>query len=69
VARIYTFAQVDVFTDRIFGGNSLAVFLEPEGLSDAKMQSIALEMNLSSDGIDEWSAWRVRRRARPGGAP
>jgi trans-2,3-dihydro-3-hydroxyanthranilate isomerase len=38
---------VDVFTDRIFGGNSLAVFLEPRGLSDAEMQSIALEMNLA----------------------
>jgi trans-2,3-dihydro-3-hydroxyanthranilate isomerase len=47
VPRSYSFAQVDVFTDRIFGGNSLAVFLEPDGLSDAEMQSIALEMNLA----------------------
>src|SRR5215216_6816169 len=47
VPRTYTFAQVDVFTERIFGGNSLAVFLEPDGLSDAEMQSIALEMNLA----------------------
>jgi trans-2,3-dihydro-3-hydroxyanthranilate isomerase len=47
MARSYRFIQVDVFTDRLFGGNQLAVFLEPEGLSDAEMQSIAGEMNLS----------------------
>jgi trans-2,3-dihydro-3-hydroxyanthranilate isomerase len=47
VPRSYPFVQVDVFTDRIFGGNQLAVFLEPEGLSDAEMQAIALEMNLA----------------------
>jgi trans-2,3-dihydro-3-hydroxyanthranilate isomerase len=38
---------LDVFTDRAFGGNPLAVFLEAEGLSDATMQSIAKELNLS----------------------
>jgi trans-2,3-dihydro-3-hydroxyanthranilate isomerase len=47
VPRRFPFVQVDVFTDRVFGGNPLAVFLEPDGLSDAEMQSIALEMNLS----------------------
>jgi trans-2,3-dihydro-3-hydroxyanthranilate isomerase len=47
VPRRYAFVQVDVFTDRIFGGNQLAVFLEPEGLSDAEMQAIAMEMNLA----------------------
>jgi trans-2,3-dihydro-3-hydroxyanthranilate isomerase len=47
VPRTYAFAQVDVFADRIFGGNSLAVFLEPDGLSDAELQNIALEMNLA----------------------
>src|SRR6185437_10545635 len=47
MARVYRFVQVDVFTDRLFGGNQLAVFLEPEGLSDSEMQSIAREMNLS----------------------
>jgi trans-2,3-dihydro-3-hydroxyanthranilate isomerase len=47
VSRTYPFVQVDVFTDRIFGGNQLAVFLEPEGLSDVEMQAIAREMNLS----------------------
>lgn len=38
---------VDVFTDRAFGGNPLAVFLDGRGLSDALMQSIAKEFNLS----------------------
>ena len=45
--RSYRFVQVDVFTDRIFGGNQLAVFLEPGGLSDEEMQAIAREMNLA----------------------
>src|SRR5207237_7602529 len=49
VSRSFSFVQVDVFTDRIFGGNQLAVFfdLEAGALSDAEMQAIALEMNLS----------------------
>jgi trans-2,3-dihydro-3-hydroxyanthranilate isomerase len=38
---------VDVFTDRMFGGNPLAVFLEGGGVSDTEMQSLAKEMNLS----------------------
>ncbi|ACZ40452.1 PhzF family phenazine biosynthesis protein [Sphaerobacter thermophilus] len=45
--RTYSFVQVDVFTDRQFGGNPLAVFLDGTGLSDAEMQAIAREMNLS----------------------
>jgi trans-2,3-dihydro-3-hydroxyanthranilate isomerase len=47
VSRTYPFFQVDVFTDRIFGGNQLAVFLSPEGLSDVEMQAIAREMNFA----------------------
>jgi trans-2,3-dihydro-3-hydroxyanthranilate isomerase len=39
--------QVDVFTDRVFGGNPLAVVFEAAGLSDVKMQAIAREMNCS----------------------
>src|SRR5256714_14715842 len=38
---------VDVFTDRAFGGNPLAVFLDGRGIPDALMQSIAKELNLS----------------------
>jgi len=45
--RIFPFVTVDVFTDRRFGGNQLAVFTDAEGLSDAEMQSLAAEMNLS----------------------
>lgn len=43
----YRFVHVDVFTDRVFGGNPLAVFLDARGLDDALMQQIAREMNLS----------------------
>ena len=45
--RPYRFVQVDVFTDRVFGGNPLAVFLDARGLDDRLMQQIAREMNLS----------------------
>jgi trans-2,3-dihydro-3-hydroxyanthranilate isomerase len=41
------FFQVDVFTDRVFGGNPLAVFPDPEGLKEADHLAIAREMNLS----------------------
>ncbi len=43
----YRFIQVDVFTDRPFGGNPLAVFPDAEGLNTAEMQCLAREMNLS----------------------
>lgn len=39
--------QVDVFSSNRFEGNPLAVFLDGRGLSDAQMQAIAREMNLS----------------------
>src|SRR5712664_4939062 len=45
--RAYKFVQVDVFTDRVFGGNPLAVLLDARGLDDDLMQRIAREMNLS----------------------
>jgi trans-2,3-dihydro-3-hydroxyanthranilate isomerase len=41
------FVTVDVFTEHRFGGNPLAVFPDARGLSDAQMQSIAAEFNLS----------------------
>jgi trans-2,3-dihydro-3-hydroxyanthranilate isomerase len=43
----YAFVTVDVFTDRRFGGNPLAVFPEARGLGDADMQALAAEFNLS----------------------
>jgi trans-2,3-dihydro-3-hydroxyanthranilate isomerase len=39
------FVTVDVFTDRKFGGNPLAVFPDAQGLSTAEMQAIAAEFN------------------------
>ncbi len=45
--RRYSFTQLDVFSSRPFEGNSLAVFSDARGLSDAEMQLIAKEMNLS----------------------
>ncbi|QIG81661.1 PhzF family phenazine biosynthesis protein [Stakelama tenebrarum] len=46
-ARRFAYSTVDVFTDRRFGGNPLAVFTDAEGLSDAEMQALAAEMNYS----------------------
>jgi trans-2,3-dihydro-3-hydroxyanthranilate isomerase len=45
--RRLAMAQWDVFTSQPLEGNSLAVFFDGRGLSDAEMQSIAKEMNLS----------------------
>ncbi len=63
----YPFIQVDVFTDKAFTGNALAVFPDAEGISDELMMQIAREMNLSEtvfvlkpDGKDE----KVLRRLR-----
>ena len=41
------FQTVDVFTDRQFGGNPLAVIPDARRLSDAQMQAIANEFNLA----------------------
>jgi trans-2,3-dihydro-3-hydroxyanthranilate isomerase len=41
------YVTVDVFTDRMFGGNPLAVVLDAEGLSTTQMQAVALEFNYS----------------------
>ena len=41
----------DVFTDRRFGGNPLAVLPEAAGLSDARMQQIAREFNFSGSSF------------------
>jgi trans-2,3-dihydro-3-hydroxyanthranilate isomerase len=45
--RTYPFVTLDVFTDTRFGGNPLAVFPDASGLSDADMQALAREFNLS----------------------
>jgi trans-2,3-dihydro-3-hydroxyanthranilate isomerase len=46
-ARRLAMAQWDVFASKPLEGNSLAVFFDARELSDAEMQSIAKEMNLS----------------------
>jgi len=45
--RPYDFIQVDVFTQTPLAGNPLAIFPDAHGLSDAEMQALAREMNLS----------------------
>ena len=43
----YRFLTADVFADRPFGGNPLAVLPDGRGLGDTQMQAIAKEFNLS----------------------
>jgi trans-2,3-dihydro-3-hydroxyanthranilate isomerase len=43
----FDFSLVDVFTDRPFGGNRLAVFPDATGIADATMQQLAWEFNFS----------------------
>src|SRR5512142_860763 len=46
-ARRFAFVWMDVFTSKPLEGNQLAVFTDARGLSDAEMQALAKEMNLS----------------------
>ena len=46
-SRCLKIAQWDVFSSRRLEGNSVAVFLDGRGLTDAEMQALAKEMNLS----------------------
>ena len=46
-SRQVRFIQADVFTDRPFSGNPLAIVPDASGLSTEEMQAIAREMNLS----------------------
>jgi trans-2,3-dihydro-3-hydroxyanthranilate isomerase len=55
----YSFYTADVFTDRIFGGNPLAVFPNAAGLNSLQMQVITRELNLSETAF-------VLPPARPG---
>jgi trans-2,3-dihydro-3-hydroxyanthranilate isomerase len=43
----YEYRVVDVFTDKAFGGNPLAVFRDPAKLDTTTMQAIAKELHLS----------------------
>src|SRR4029079_18988242 len=42
-----TYHVLDVFTERAFGGNPLAVVLDADKLSSSEMQKVAGEVNLS----------------------
>lgn len=58
------YVLLDVFTDRIFGGNQLAVFVHREPLDPRQMQAIARELNLSetvfAEPIEAGRRWRLR---------
>ncbi len=45
--RSLEWAQVDVFAEALHQGNQLAIFPDARGLSDAEMQALARETNLS----------------------
>jgi trans-2,3-dihydro-3-hydroxyanthranilate isomerase len=66
----FSFVTVDVFTDRRFGGNPLAVFPDARGMSDRDMQALAAEFNLSETTFvlppaDPANTARVRIFNRP----
>ena len=72
--RRFSFVTVDVFTDRRFGGNPLAVFPDASGLADREMQSLAAEFNLSETTFvlppqDPANTARVRIFARTSEMP
>ena len=69
--RSYRYLRYDVFTDRLFGGNPLAVVLDGRGLSAETMQAIGKEMNLSETTFvlpSEQSETDVRMRIFTPGA-
>lgn len=45
--KSYRHLRLDVFTNELFGGNQLAVYMDGRGLAGTTMQAIAREMNLS----------------------
>ncbi len=45
--RRFPFVQLDVFSNRPLEGNMLAVFTDARGMTDAEMQAVARETNLS----------------------
>lgn len=60
----YRYVTCDVFTDRRFGGNPLAVFPDAAGLSTAQMQQIAREFNFSESTFVFPSSIGCTRRVR-----
>ena len=64
MALTLAYEVVDVFTDRAFAGNPLAVVLDADALSTAQLQAIAREFNLSETAFplkaSEGSTYRLR---------
>lgn len=69
MSRRFRYRQVDVFTDTPLQGNPLAVFPDAQGMTDAEMQAVAREMNLSEtafvlppseEGIRQGADYRLR---------
>ncbi|HJU43200.1 MAG TPA: PhzF family phenazine biosynthesis protein [Vicinamibacterales bacterium] len=58
------FLTCDVFTDRRFGGNQLAVIPDASGLNDGQMQQIAREFNFSESTFVLPSTTGCTRRVR-----
>ncbi len=59
---IYNLYQVDAFTDQVFGGNPAAVVPLDHWLTDAELQNIAMENNLSETAffIPEGNSYHIR---------
>ena len=47
MAKNYAFVTVDVFTDKAFAGNPLAVFPDARYMTSKQMQQLAREFNFS----------------------
>jgi len=47
MGKKFKFRHVDVFSEKMFGGNQLAVFTDAKGLNKKEMQELAREMNFS----------------------
>jgi trans-2,3-dihydro-3-hydroxyanthranilate isomerase len=63
--RCFEYSVMDVFAEHALEGNPLAVFHDARGMSDAEMQRVAREMNLSETTFvlpeeDESAGVRVR---------
>lgn len=66
------FVIYDVFTDRAFGGNPLAVIPDAPGLDEADLQRVAREFNFSERSKVPRKALISRRESRwadPAGSP
>jgi trans-2,3-dihydro-3-hydroxyanthranilate isomerase len=61
--KTYAYRLLNVFAESTFGGNALCVFEDARGMSDAQMQSLALQFNLSETSFilpSETATARVR---------